>query len=37
MRLLAVFDQDFRRVCAQVPAFERLLRDAMAARFGARA
>jgi hypothetical protein len=36
MRLLALFDQDFRRVCAQVPPFERLLREAMADRFGAR-
>jgi CRP/FNR family cyclic AMP-dependent transcriptional regulator len=35
MRLLALFDQDFRRVCANVPAFERLLRETMAARFGA--
>ena len=36
MRLLALFEQDFRRACARVPAFERLLREAMADRFGAR-
>ena len=35
-RLFAVFDQDFRRLCAEVPAFERRLREAMAERFGAR-
>jgi CRP-like cAMP-binding protein len=34
MRLFALFDQDFRRLCAQLPAFERRLRETMADRFG---
>jgi CRP-like cAMP-binding protein len=36
MRLFALFDQDFRRLCVEVPGFERRLREAMADRFGAR-
>lgn len=34
IRLLTLFDQDFRRVCADVPRFERVLREAMAERLG---
>ena len=33
--VLTLFDQDFRRICGDVPAFERVLRDAMAERLGA--
>jgi CRP-like cAMP-binding protein len=36
MRLLALFDQDFRGVCAEVPTFERRVRDVMAERLGHR-
>ena len=35
IRVLTIFDRDFRRVCADVPAFERVLRQAMAERLGA--
>ena len=35
IRVLTLFDRDFRRVCADVPAFERVLREAMAERLGA--
>jgi CRP-like cAMP-binding protein len=36
MRLLALFDQDFRRLTGAIPAFERGLRELMATRFGVR-
>jgi CRP-like cAMP-binding protein len=36
MRLFALFEQDFRRLCAEVPAFERRVREAMAERLGRR-
>jgi CRP/FNR family cyclic AMP-dependent transcriptional regulator len=36
MRLLALFDHDFRRLTAEIPAFERCLRHLMASRFGVR-
>lgn len=36
MRLLALFDQDFRRLCAEVPAFEGRVRQVMAERLGFR-
>ena len=35
IRVLTLFDQDFRRVCSEIPPFERVLRDAMAERLGA--
>ena len=35
IRVLTLFDRDFRRICADVPAFERVLREAMAERLGA--
>jgi CRP-like cAMP-binding protein len=35
VRVLTIFDRDFRRLCADVPAFERVLREAMAERLGA--
>ena len=34
MRLFALFEQDFRRLCAEVPAFERRVREVMAKRLG---
>jgi CRP-like cAMP-binding protein len=37
MRLLALFDQDFRRLVAEMPVFEQQLRTLMASRFGAEA
>jgi CRP/FNR family transcriptional regulator, cyclic AMP receptor protein len=36
MRLFALFEQDFRRLCAECPAFERRVREAMAGRLGPR-
>ncbi len=35
IRVLTLFDQDFRRICSAVPSFERVLRDTMAERLGA--
>jgi cAMP-dependent protein kinase regulator len=35
IRALTIFDRDFRRLCADVPAFEQVLREAMAERLGA--
>jgi CRP-like cAMP-binding protein len=35
IRVPTLFDQDFRRICSEVPAFERVLRDAMSERLGA--
>ena len=34
MRVFAMFEQDFRRLCAEVPAFERRVREVMAKRLG---
>jgi CRP-like cAMP-binding protein len=36
MRLFALFEQDFRRVCAEFPAFERRVREVMAERLDGR-